>query len=96
MLFASDFKSRLKVGESPSPISGHGFLIDSVDELSWNRALIPFLNDVIAKLFFVVGSGKQCYFEYLGGEHFIGFGSPLLGETGGGKAEDEDKVRQSA
>ena len=56
--FAKDFETGSEVGESPMPILGHCFLMDCVNESRWNRAIVPPLNDIIAKSPFLGGSGK--------------------------------------
>jgi len=71
-------------------------LIDSVEKSGGNGAIVPLLNDVLAKLFFVVGFCVQCRFEDCGGEPLVGVGGLLLGKTGDGKAKNEYGVKEWA
>ena len=86
---ANEFKSCLEISESSSSLFGHGFLIDSVDEPERNRAVIPLLNDVIAKFLFVIGFGIQRCFQNIGCEPFLDVGTPLLCIAGSDETENE-------
>ena len=68
-----DFQTASEVSESSSSFLGDGTPINSVNELSGNRAVVPFLYDVIAESLLVEGPDKQRFFQHIGGELFIGF-----------------------